>query len=96
MRRIRADGVEADLDPRRRAVVAFAAKLTADPAALAGEDAQSLRAAGLNDQEILDLVHAVAMFAWANRLMQSLGEVGAAGEPGSPWSEPGGSAAKVG
>jgi uncharacterized peroxidase-related enzyme len=78
MLRIRADGAEADLDPRRRAIAAFAAKLTTNPAALAGEDAQSLRAAGLSEQEILDLVHAVAMFAWANRLMQSLGEAGEA------------------
>jgi alkylhydroperoxidase family enzyme len=32
-----------------------------------------LRAAGLSDLEVLDLIHAIAMFANANRLMQSLG-----------------------
>jgi alkylhydroperoxidase family enzyme len=33
-----------------------------------------LRAQGLSDLDILDLSHAVAIFPWANRLMQSLGE----------------------
>jgi alkylhydroperoxidase family enzyme len=33
-----------------------------------------LREIGLSDLEILDLTHAIAMFAWANRLMQPLGE----------------------
>lgn len=33
-----------------------------------------LREAGLNDGEILDLIQAVAIFAWANRLMLNLGE----------------------
>jgi alkylhydroperoxidase family enzyme len=34
----------------------------------------ALRAQGLTELEILDLVHAVAMFSWAERLKQSLGE----------------------
>jgi alkylhydroperoxidase family enzyme len=37
-------------------------------------DLAPLRAAGLGDQELLDLTH-VAMFAWANRLLETLGEV---------------------
>ena len=74
MERIQADGVEAALDPRRKAILDYAAKLTRDPAAIAPADAAPLRAQGLSDLEILDLTHAVAMFAWANRLMQTLGE----------------------
>ena len=74
MRQIHAEGVEAPLDPRRRAIVDYAAKLTRDPAAIDAADAAALRAHGLGDLEILDLTHAVAMFAWANRLMLSLGE----------------------
>ncbi len=73
MERLHRDGVEADLDTRRSAIVAFAAKLTRDPASLTPGDAEPLRAVGLSDGEILDLTHAVAMFGWANRLMQSLG-----------------------
>ncbi|MFM7583231.1 MAG: alkylhydroperoxidase, partial [Caldilinea sp.] len=52
----------------------FAARLTHAPDALNGEDLLPLRQNGLSDLEILDLIHAVAMFAWANRLMQTLGE----------------------
>ena len=37
-------------------------------------DLAPLRRAGLSDLEILDVTHATAMFAWANRLMQTLGE----------------------
>jgi uncharacterized peroxidase-related enzyme len=74
MERIQQDGIEAALDPRRRAIVNYSAKLTRNPAAIGAADLAPLRAQGLGDGEILDLTHAVAMFAWANRLMQSLGE----------------------
>ena len=75
MQRIYAGGVEAALDdPRRAAIVAYSAKLTRDPASVGPADAAPLKAQGLSDLEILDLTHAVAMFAWANRLMQTLGE----------------------
>jgi uncharacterized peroxidase-related enzyme len=75
MRRIYADGVEAELDdPRRKAILDYSAKLTRDPASIEPGDATPLKTQGLSDLEILDLTHAVAMFAWANRLMQTLGE----------------------
>ena len=74
MDRLQGEGVEAALEPRRAAIVAYAAKLTRDPAGIGARDAAPLRAVGLSDLEILDLTHAVAMFAWANRLMQTLGE----------------------
>jgi alkylhydroperoxidase family enzyme len=37
-------------------------------------DLKPLRAVGMDDLQIHDLIHAVAMFANANRLMQTLGE----------------------
>ncbi|MGE0750340.1 MAG: peroxidase-related enzyme [Variibacter sp.] len=73
MTRLHAHGVEAKFDPRRRAIVDYAAKLTRDPASIGPADLAPLRAQGLTDLEVLDLTHAVAMFGWANRLMQSLG-----------------------
>jgi uncharacterized peroxidase-related enzyme len=82
--RIQADGVEAALDPRRKAILDYSAKLTRDPAAIGPADAAPLRAQGLTDLEILDLTHAVAMFAWANRLMQTLGEPAAPAREGNP------------
>jgi uncharacterized peroxidase-related enzyme len=68
------EGPEAETEPRRRAIAAYAEKLTREPGAVSAADLAPLRAAGLDDLEILDLTHAVAMFANANRLMQSLSE----------------------
>ncbi len=84
MERIQADGIDADLEPRLKAILDYSAKLTRDPAAITAEDAAPLRAQGLTDAVILDLTHAVAMFAWANRLMQTLGEPAARAAPGNP------------
>ena len=67
-------GVETDLPPRERAIVDYAAKLTLAPTKMTADDLVPLREIGLSDLEILDLTHAVAMFANANRLMQTLGE----------------------
>ncbi|WP_109049207.1 peroxidase-related enzyme [Azospirillum sp. TSA6c] len=69
-----AGGISGQDDPRRQAIAQAAARLTATPAALTAEDVAALRRAGVEDGEILDLVLAVAIFAWANRLMLSLGE----------------------
>lgn len=84
MERIQQDGVAAALDPRRKAILDYAAKLTRDPAAVGADDAVPLRAQGMADLEILDLTHAVAMFAWANRLMQTLGEPAEPAKEGNP------------
>jgi len=84
MERIQADGVTAALDPRRMAILDYSAKLSRDPASIGPADAAPLRAQGLTDLEILDLTHAVAMFAWANRLMQTLGEPAAPELKGNP------------
>jgi uncharacterized peroxidase-related enzyme len=84
MQRIQADGVDAALEPRQKAIVDYAAKLTRDPAAITPADAAPLRAQGLSDLDIVDLTHAVAMFAWANRLMQTLGEATTPAREGNP------------
>jgi uncharacterized peroxidase-related enzyme len=85
MERIQQDGAQAALDdPRRKAILDYAAKLTRDSAAITPADATPLRAQGLSDLEILDLTHAVAMFAWANRLMQTLGEATTPAREGNP------------
>ena len=84
MKRIQRDGADAALDPRRAAILDYAAKLTRDPASIGPADAAPLRAQGLTDLDILDLTHAVAMFAWANRLMQTLGEPAVSARERSP------------
>jgi uncharacterized peroxidase-related enzyme len=64
----------AGVDEREKAVVQFSIRLTEEPESVGADDIQALKDAGLNDAEILDLVHATAIFAWANRLMLNLGE----------------------
>jgi uncharacterized peroxidase-related enzyme len=68
-----AHGFDAALDARQRAIVDFSVKLAATPPTADGADIASLRSAGLTDFEILDLVHVVAIFAWATRVLQTLG-----------------------
>ncbi|MBK5478211.1 peroxidase-related enzyme [Pseudomonas sp. TH21] len=59
---------------RERAIVRFAIDLTLAPGEVGAGALRVLREEGLGDGEILDLVHAIAIFAWANRLMLNLGE----------------------
>jgi uncharacterized peroxidase-related enzyme len=61
-------------DPRLRSIAVFAAKMTPTPPEAADTDIAHLREVGLSEAEIADLVAVVAVFAWANRLMQTLGE----------------------
>lgn len=62
------------LTDRRQAIADFARKLARTPAALDAADVKPLSAAGLSEPEIVDLICVVALFGWANRLMQSLGD----------------------
>jgi uncharacterized peroxidase-related enzyme len=74
---IYANGVEQPIsaaDAREQAIITYAARLTSNHAAMTAADLAPLRAAGLTDLEILDVTQAAAMFAWANRLMLTLGE----------------------
>jgi uncharacterized peroxidase-related enzyme len=68
------DPASAGTTERERAIARFAIAVTERPQSLAAEDIAPLRGAGMSDEEIIDLLHAVAIFGWANRLMQNLGE----------------------
>ncbi|WP_454908489.1 CMD domain-containing protein [Variovorax gossypii] len=68
------DPQTAGTTPRERAIVNLSIELTRSPAGFGAEQLRAVRAAGLTDLEILDTIHAVAIFAWANRLMLNLGE----------------------
>ncbi|MFE3825685.1 peroxidase-related enzyme [Streptomyces sp. NPDC059092] len=61
-------------DARGSAVARFAEAQTRTPPAAGARHLAALRAAGLGDAELTDLVHAVALFGWANRLMLVLGD----------------------
>lgn len=61
------------LGPRDRAIYSFARRLSATPSEATAGDIASLRAAGMDNIEIIDLIHAISIFGWANRLMHVLG-----------------------
>ncbi|RYY88835.1 MAG: alkylhydroperoxidase domain protein, partial [Comamonadaceae bacterium] len=48
--------------------------LTDTPIAFDRAHVDALRAQGLDDNALSDLIHGAAFFNWANRLMLSLGE----------------------
>ena len=64
----------AGTNARERAIVQLSIDLTQDPTHFGAAQLQAVRAAGLSHLEILDAIHAVAIFGWANRLMLNLGE----------------------
>jgi uncharacterized peroxidase-related enzyme len=68
------DPYSAGVDAREQAISKFSAELTDKPDGLNATHIQALKEVGLNDLEVLDLIHSVAIFAWANRLMLNLGE----------------------
>ncbi|MEZ4614005.1 MAG: peroxidase-related enzyme [Caldilineaceae bacterium] len=83
VQRIFADGVDAQLDERERVIVDYATKLTQRLGQMKLIDLVPLRQLGLDDGEILDLTNAIAVFAWANRLMLTLGEPAAKASNGA-------------
>lgn len=75
VQRLLDEGITAELDDAVwNAVVSASVALTNTPLAFDAADIASLRAAGLGDAEIIDVVNGAAFFNWANRLMLSLGE----------------------
>nr|WMC95702.1 peroxidase-related enzyme [Aminobacter aminovorans] len=69
-----ADGIEAVISPRLKAILDFSVKLSKCPSDADASDMQALVDAGLGKDEILDLILSSSLFGWANRLMHTLGE----------------------
>lgn len=69
-----ADGVDAEIAPRLKAILNFAVKLSKCPSEADADDMAALMSAGLGKDEILDLILSTSLFGWANRLMHTLGE----------------------
>lgn len=74
VQRLLDDGLSADLGPRWNAVKDAAVALTDTPSRFGETEIAQLRANGLDDFEIADVISTSAFFNWANRLMLSLGE----------------------
>lgn len=69
-----ADGTEAGIEARLKAILNFAVKLSKCPPEANAADMAALVEVGLNKEEILDLILSTSLFGWANRLMHTLGE----------------------
>ena len=74
VQRLLDDGIDSEQDERWTAVIEAAAALTATPSRFAPAHVAALKAAGFDDQAIVDVIQSAAFFNWANRLMLSLGE----------------------
>ncbi|WEX08010.1 peroxidase-related enzyme [Chelativorans sp. AA-79] len=61
------------LSVRDRAIWEFAVALSRTPSQATADHVAALRETGMGDAEIVDLIHAVSIFGWANRLMHILG-----------------------
>lgn len=67
-------GEDADIDPRQKALLDFATKLSKCPSEATKADVELLVENGLSMGEVLDLVLSASLFGWANRLMHVLGD----------------------
>lgn len=65
----------AELEPRDRAMLDFAVKLTEHSSSCTEEDIDVLRDAGWSDEEVMDIAQVAAMFNFTNRLASGLGWV---------------------
>lgn len=64
---------DASLGEQERAMVAYARKLTREPWAMTADDLDGLRATGLNERQVLDVVAVVCLFNFMTRLADGLG-----------------------
>jgi uncharacterized peroxidase-related enzyme len=67
------DHTTADVTPRQRAMLDYAAKLTRTPGEMVEADLAPMRAQGLTDRDILDVNQVTAYFAYVNRVADGLG-----------------------
>jgi uncharacterized peroxidase-related enzyme len=65
----------AELEPRERAMLDFAVKLTEQSSSCSENDVEALREAGWSDEDIMDIAQVAAMFNFTNRLASGLGWV---------------------
>jgi uncharacterized peroxidase-related enzyme len=70
---VKDDYRQAELSIADRAMLDFAVKLAGDPRAMTRGDVEALRAAGLSDTAIHDIVQITGFFSYYNRLADGLG-----------------------
>jgi uncharacterized peroxidase-related enzyme len=70
---VEVDWRSAELSSARRAMLAYAVKLTRRPGEMVEGDVAALRAQGFSDRDVLDIVEVTAYYAYVNRIADGLG-----------------------
>jgi uncharacterized peroxidase-related enzyme len=70
---VQRDWRSAPVSEQLRATLGFLEKLTLYPADVAQADAETVRAAGVSDDALIDAIHVCALFSMIVRLADSLG-----------------------
>ena len=70
---IELDFERAPLGGRRLAMLAYAAKLTREPASMTSRDVDALREVDFSDRDILEIAEVTAYYAYVNRIADGLG-----------------------
>jgi uncharacterized peroxidase-related enzyme len=73
VQQVRENGSGGDIPAGLRAILAFAEMLTLQPEEIQAGDLEPLRAAGLADRGILEVVEVTAYFNFVTRLANGLG-----------------------
>lgn len=71
--RIAQDYRRAGLDPRTRAIMDYAVKITRSPVETSEDDIQTLRDHGLSDDDIYDVIQTAAIYNFNNRVASAAG-----------------------
>jgi uncharacterized peroxidase-related enzyme len=70
---LRTNDMPGSLEPKQRAMLDFAVKLTEGSHRCTNADVEALREAGWSDEDIMDIAEVTAMFNFTNRLASGLG-----------------------
>lgn len=62
-----------NLNPRRRAMLRYAKKLTLTPKSMVEQDVQTLKDVGFSDLDILHIAEVIGYYAYVNRIADGLG-----------------------
>jgi uncharacterized protein YciW len=70
---LKTDYRKAELEPKEMAMLEFSELLTVQPANVLKDDIDHLREVGWADEDIVDIVHQIAMFNYMTRVADGLG-----------------------
>jgi uncharacterized peroxidase-related enzyme len=70
---IKQNYTQLNLPAAERTMLDYAVKLTVAPSSVGREDIQTLRAQGFDDRDILDIVYAICLYNFNDRMADAMG-----------------------